>query len=50
MNHKRVGNKLVPWAEFGFYRLCPECAKVFDLRIHEQALDWATGHDCEDDR
>ena len=26
---------------------CPECGRVFDLLIEEQASEWYYGHDCE---
>jgi len=28
------------------YAKCPECNKVFDLDIEEQASEWYYGHDC----
>lgn len=28
------------------YAKCPECNKVFNLDIEEQAADWYYGHDC----
>ena len=28
------------------YAKCPECYRVFDLDIEEQAEEWFYGHDC----
>lgn len=26
---------------------CPECGRTFDLTDHDDAVEWAFGHDCE---
>jgi hypothetical protein len=28
------------------YAKCPECDRVFDLDIEDQAEEWFYGHDC----
>lgn len=27
---------------------CPECSRVFDLTLEEDAEEWSFGHDCEE--
>jgi hypothetical protein len=50
VNHTRIGDKLIHATDITFYRLCQECARVFDLRLPGDADEWTTGHDCEDNR
>lgn len=28
---------------------CPECSRVFDLMVEDDAEEWFYGHDCEDE-
>lgn len=34
---------------FAVQAKCPECGRVFDLTVEEDANEWFNGHDCGED-
>lgn len=31
-----------------YTKTCPECGRVFNLDVEEDAAEWYFGHDCEE--
>lgn len=39
------------WAKIReFFRVCPECRRIFCLAEDDAAAEWYYGHDCEGSR